>query len=496
MKIIALQAENIKKLTAVEIIPNGNLVQITGKNGQGKTSVLDSIWWALAGATHIQAEPIRKGATRARIRLDLGEIIVTRTFKPKSDGDYTSSINVENADGVKFPSPQTMLDNLLGQLTFDPLAFTRLDVKEQFKTLARFVPDIDFDAVQAEHQADYDLRTGISRKATEAKAAAAKIEVAPDCQTERVDTSVLTALLVKAGEANTARETKRSNREKFTKETAQAVTTATDNLAAADKRLTDDLNRRKAELKEATAKAEEELKGLQVTLQTARTAQAETLAKISNAGPLPDVADTKTLQEKIDNAAAINAKVEDWQRRQDWLKEMEQHANEAAVITERMDKRQADLKAKISASKFPVDGLTLEPNAVILNGIPFGQASDAEQLRASVAVAMALNPDLKVVRIRDGALLDGASMDLLAKMADERDFQIWIERVTNGDKVGFVLEDGHIVGQTLAETLGPVEATPPVTPAKPAPVAKPAATATPAPAKAAVAEDTTNNDLI
>ena len=48
LKIIQLSAENVKRLIAVEIKPDGNLVQITGKNGQGKTSVLDSIWWALS----------------------------------------------------------------------------------------------------------------------------------------------------------------------------------------------------------------------------------------------------------------------------------------------------------------------------------------------------------------------------------------------------------------------------------------------------------------
>ena len=125
MKIVALQAENIKKLIAIEIRPDGNLVQITGKNGHGKTSVLDSIWWALAGAKHIQSVPIREGEDKARIMLDLGEIIVTRTFKTSKKGEVPSAISVENAEGAKFGTPQTMLDNLLGQLSFDPLAFSR-----------------------------------------------------------------------------------------------------------------------------------------------------------------------------------------------------------------------------------------------------------------------------------------------------------------------------------------------------------------------------------
>ena len=78
MKIVKLNAENVKKLVAVEITPSGEIVTISGKNGAGKTSVLDSIWWALAGTSNIQAQPIRKGQNKARIRLDMGELIVER----------------------------------------------------------------------------------------------------------------------------------------------------------------------------------------------------------------------------------------------------------------------------------------------------------------------------------------------------------------------------------------------------------------------------------
>ena len=79
LRIVALTAENVKRLTAVHIEPQGNVVQITGRNRQGKTSVLDAIWWAIEGASHIQASPIHKGADKARIRLDLGEILGRRS---------------------------------------------------------------------------------------------------------------------------------------------------------------------------------------------------------------------------------------------------------------------------------------------------------------------------------------------------------------------------------------------------------------------------------
>ena len=106
MQIIGLVAENYKRLRVVEITPKGRVIQITGKNGQGKTSVLDAIWAALVGAKAMPDKPVRKGADRARIKLDLGELVVTRTIAPGG----THTLTVENAKGTKIASPQGMLD--------------------------------------------------------------------------------------------------------------------------------------------------------------------------------------------------------------------------------------------------------------------------------------------------------------------------------------------------------------------------------------------------
>ena len=57
-KILKLQAENIKRLKAIEITPEGHVMVVGGKNGQGKSSTLDAIWYALGGAG---ALPCRAG---------------------------------------------------------------------------------------------------------------------------------------------------------------------------------------------------------------------------------------------------------------------------------------------------------------------------------------------------------------------------------------------------------------------------------------------------
>ena len=426
MKIVALKAENIKRLVAVEIKPDGNLVQITGKNGQGKTSVLDCIWWALAGASHIQSTPIRKGEDKARIRLDLGEIIVTRTFTAK-DGGTISAITVENEKGARFPSPQAMLDDLLGQLSFDPLSFARMEPKAQYETLKKFVPGVDFESIESKQRFDYALRTDVSRRAKEARIQADRIEIPADIPDALVDEVNLIGEMEAAGKHNAEIEQRKANRADFQNQIERkkdAYSALTLQIEAANKRLKELLD--------------EEIK--------AKTEIANMATKLSNAAPLPEPIDTGALRQRIADAKAVNEKVQ----LKGSKKKLEEMADklkaEADEISQRMEAREEEKRKSIADAKLPVEGITFGAGEVLMNGVPFEQASDAEQLRISIAIAMALNPKLRVIRVRDGSLLDEESLKLISDMADKEDYQVWCERVDSSGKIGFVLENGHIKG--------------------------------------------------
>lgn len=425
MKIVTLLAENIKRLVAVEISPDGNLVQITGRNGAGKTSVLDSIWWALAGATHIQAAPIRHGATKARIMLDLGELLVTRTFRRASDNDkVTTSLTVQSADGAVFKSPQKMLDDLLGELSFDPLAFARAKPADQIDMLRRLVPGVDFDEIERLNQRDYETRRDINRRAKELRAQAAAIEASAEIP-EPIDEAELVAKLEEAGEHNAEIERRKARR-----------------LAVQD-----EIQR----LRDAVAIAEDEIKLLEARIERLRLQQQESERKrealerrLANAEPLPDPIDTAEIREAIEKARENNRLAEQAKRRHEIEAEAAELEARAEALTAAMEDRNAEKAAAIAAANLPVPGLAFGDGVVTLNGVPFDQASDAEQLRASVAIAAALNPRLRVIRIRDGSLLDENGLKLVAEMAEAQDFQVWIERVDSTGKVGFVIEDGTL----------------------------------------------------
>lgn len=422
MKIIQLTAENLKRLVAVEIRPDGNMVQISGKNGAGKTSVLDSIWWALCGARTIQSAPIRKGANQAKIRLDMGEIIVTRTFKREKEGEgFTTKLEVVgNVKG----SPQTMLDSLLDSLAFDPLKFARMDPEEQFEALKRFAPDVDFDKIAGAQSIDMSSRKEINRKAKEARVLADQIEIPASAPTERIDETALVQQLADAGKHNSDIQVRAENRKNA------GATIDRNRQRAADMRQQAAEIIRNAEALEAESRELEE--------------------KLAAAPPLATSIDIAELQARIAAARKSNELFARRQTKAQYERDADKFEKESKALTDQMARREQEKLDAIAKAKLPIESLTFGEGVVLLNGVPFDQASDAEQLKASCALAMAGNPQLRVIRVRDGSLLDTDSLELLARMAEERDYQVWVETVGAG-KTGFILEDGHLLQRETEE---------------------------------------------
>jgi hypothetical protein len=112
-----------------------------------------------------------------------------------------------------------------------------------------------------------------------------------------------------------------------------------------------------------------------------------------------------------------------------------------------MESRTEQKQKAIASAKMPVKGLSFGDGIVLYKGVPIEQASSAEQLRVSCAIGMAGNPKLRVMIIKDGSLLDSDSLKLLAGMAKDQDFQVWVERVDASGQVGIVMEDGHVKEQ-------------------------------------------------
>ncbi|MBW2638406.1 MAG: AAA family ATPase, partial [Deltaproteobacteria bacterium] len=129
MPIIRIEAENLKRLKLVCIETNGKpMLVIGGKNAQGKTSLLDAVWYALGGKPDVK-EPIRQGESKAHVTVETEDYIITRNFTPKGNRLEVVAKGGKHQSAIK--SPQALLDKMMGDLAFDPLAFSKMDAKPQ-----------------------------------------------------------------------------------------------------------------------------------------------------------------------------------------------------------------------------------------------------------------------------------------------------------------------------------------------------------------------------
>lgn len=391
MHIVRFEAENYKRLKAVEIVPDGNTVVIAGRNAQGKSSVLDAIWATLAGKDGAKqtTRPIRDGEVKARVVIELEDLRIERRWTQAG-----SNLTVGPRDGkAKFNSPQAILDGLIGKLSFDPLAFANADAKAQrAQLLALTGLQEQVDLIDGKRAGAFRERTDVNRdlKRLQARYDALGEDV-PE-MANRVNTAVLAEELVTA-------------------------------------RRRDDLARQWSDLNQ-------QIHDLQVRLDEVA----------AEGRRLPGTRGIDELTTLLEGADAANRRAEQYEAWVELGREVEDARHASEELTQRISEFDQDKVDLLARADLPVDGLSVDDEGVLLNGIPLAQASAAERLRISVAMAMAANPEVRVICIKDASLLDEESMAMLTKLAVDKDYQIWYERVGNdAGEVGVVIEDGMVI---------------------------------------------------
>lgn len=395
LRVIQLQAQNIKRIKCIEITPDGDVVLIKGPNGAGKTSALDAIQWAICGKRSMPPNPIRDGEEKAEINLDIGEYKVKRVITRK--GDY---LTVSNKDGAVFTGGQKdILDKLYGDLAFDPLEFVRMEQKEQRDLLMRLVGlDESLATLDAERKGKFSERTEANGAKKRLKAQLDDYADVPEERPEGIDVRAL----------NEQRQAIEAS-QKASEEASETVAEAEGLLLIAQ-----------VALREAQALVDD------------RTAELELAREAASEVPEftdEDAAAIESINEQINQADGVAQQIMLFDTKAQRQAEYEiEHTRWESLDTEikQIDEQKVAL---VQGADMPVEGLGFDEDGVTYNGQPFVQASSAEQLKVGLAVAMALNPTLRVIRITDGSLLDTENMDIIRTMAAGGDYQVWIEQV-------------------------------------------------------------------
>lgn len=418
MNILELQINDVKRISAVEINPaTGEPVILTGDNAQGKSSVLDSIVFALSN-TGLD-DPIRHGRPSGSITVKLGRDQVEYTVERRitKKGQY---LTLRDAKGVEVSKAQTFLNGLLGNYAFDPLEFTTLKPKEQVEAL-KAAAGLDFSELDAKRLEHYNRRTTIARDGKEKKA--------------RFEAMTAPAADVPAAEVSAA-----------------AAMESLENLQKLDAAAKDAGRAWEAAEKDHHAKVDEvaRLKSqLEAAIKLAQDAETEA-ARLKGlndaaAAAAPTAESLEAARVAVKDVDTINAGVRHARQYRELDAELKELRLEHANLDRRIEEIDEAKKEAVKNAALPLDGLELTDDGVMFNGTFFSQMSTAEQIRISTLVAMAQNPALKIILIREGALMNRANIGMIADLARENGFQVWMEKFQEdpGD-TGLHITDGSV----------------------------------------------------
>lgn len=420
MRIIDLQVENIKRIKALNISLPRNLVVIGGKNAAGKSSVLDSIWDAFTGGKKFE-KMIREGQDKGSITVNIGKFIITKKYHHKGS-EEVASLEVKNAEGYREPSPQTLLNSFYGENTFDALEFSRLKKEDQVSQLKELL-GLDFSELDKRRQEAYTERTILNREASKLETNLAQNEKTPGIPESEIVVSDLLNELTSIQKRNQEKEK------------------ASEELKRISERGTVS-KERISELNKQLESIQAQIILLNQHIENTRNQyilQKEVVSQMVHE-------DESIIKDRISKAEVINSQI----RKNKFFEECKSQffavSSKAIELTREIAKIDQKKIEMTKNAKFPVDGIEFGETGLLLNGIPFQNASSAEKLKISVAMGIALNPELKVMQIRDGSLLDNESLEIVNKMAIEADMQIIMEKVSEGSECSIIIEDGYIQG--------------------------------------------------
>lgn len=442
MRLIRIQAWNVKRISEIDLNLQGHhIFVIGGKNKAGKSSAIDAVQYAMCGKKSIPEKPLRNGEKSGKIRLTLqghddetqqDGLIVEREFFE----DGSTQMKLLSDDGFEAPQPQRLLDDLYSKAGFDPLAFTKLGPKEQLDSLRKIV-GLDFTELDRERQKFYDQRTLVNNQGKALKARIEGMPVhadAPEAEVNVADLMNLLGQIQKHNDKNAA-----ARRDLSTAQQKASDAKAKHEIALADV----------ANLEKQLAEAREKAGRYAVTvseLNDSAIIMNQAVEEMKNEDPDP-------VKKQISEADTRNRKLRENKQRAELDSDLTGLRTKSKELSDKMEDIDATKQESMKLAKWPVDGLGFAENGVTLNGLPFEQASSAEQWDTSIAIGMVLHPKLRLMVIRDGSLLDDDTMTTIDKRVKDNDYQCIVEVVTRNatdeERCCVVIEEGKVKAKAV-----------------------------------------------
>lgn len=407
IKINKLEIENVKRVKAVKVEPTRNgLTIIGGNNNQGKTTVLDSIAWALGGDKYRPSEAKNRDSVippNLHIVMSNG-LVVERKGK-------NSDLKVTDPNGQK--GGQQLLNEFVEQLAIDLPRFMESNSKEKAQTLLKIIGVGDqLAGLEQQEKEAYNRRLAIGQIADQKEKFAKEQPYFPEAPGEIVSAAELIqkqqAILARNGENQRKRE----------------------NLQMLER-----------EYQKVSEQLEELLKKqvqLQLDLDTAR----------KSADDLQDES-TKELEASISGIEELNRKARANMDKDKAEEDALEYRNQYRKLTEEINRLREEKAKLLDDADLPLPDLGVAEGELVYKGQKWDNMSGSDRLKVSAAIVRKLNPKCGFVLLDRLEQMDMATLNEFGRWLEQEGLQAIATRVSTGSECSIIIEDGYVAGEVL-----------------------------------------------
>ncbi len=416
MKINKLEIENVKRIRAVKLEPTANgLTIIGGKNNQGKTSVLDSIAWALGGETFRPSEATREGSVippNLKIVMNNG-LVVERKGK-------NSALKVTDPSGQK--AGQQLLDSFVEKLALNLPKFMESSGKEKAKTLLQIIGvGEQLTAMNQQETELYNERQAIGRIADQKEKYAKEQPYFPEAPKDLVSPSDLIRQQQEILARNGENQRKREQEGKY----RQSVESLSQEIESIE-----------YQLKLKRKQLEEARESLRVASLNIKDLQDESTAELEN-----NIANIEEINRKV-RANLDKEKAEDDAR---------EYRKQYQGLTDQLEKVRDEKAALLNSAELPLPEMSVRDGELIYKGQKWDNMSGSDRLKVSTAIVRKLNPECGFVLLDKLEQMDLDTLQEFGEWLEAEGLQAIATRVSTGDECSIIIEDGYVAGAEKPE---------------------------------------------
>ena len=476
MKISKLKIENLYGIEQLEL--DGKSIELTGTNGSGKSSVLDSIRLALTNNSK-RKYVVKSGQKEGRVLVKLDDGTTIDRKKRTDKSDYKS---IKDENGNEINSPETFLKDIFTPLQLEPVEFLNMSEQEQNRILLNLIdfkedkrefiqknfgelPSwVNFDnsileilnQIQSKDGGYYQSREEINRNIKNGLAIIQDIskDIPENYDAEKWRNYTLSDKYIELNKIKDHNEkiersvTYKNNYDNTVKGLKGELDTKLAKINNVKEMRRKSLQDNIAELKNKIALLDKDLENLDneflIDENKAKSEYDQEIAKLSenikiaNEWASKEKQNTETLENELKIAEEMKGHLNEYDRMIEMQNKNDILNNQSEELTRKILLARSLPGEILKEANIPVKNLTVENGIPLVNGLPVNNLSEGQKLMLCVDITLSNPNSLKLILIDGVERLSEENRNELYKICKEKGLQYIATRTTNDNELKII----------------------------------------------------------